>query len=83
MAVTSRLEKEFKYYLANQEDFIKKYNDKYLVIKDEEIIGVYDTELQAYNETQKVHELGSFLIQLCSPGKSGYTQTFHSRVSFN
>lgn len=27
-------------------------------------------------------ELGTFIIQLCSEGESGYTQTFHSRVIF-
>ena len=28
-------------------------------------------------------ELGTFIIQLCSEGESGYTQTFNPRVIFS
>ena len=77
------LEKEFKYYLDNQKNLVKKYNGKFLVIKDEEVIGVYDTELDAYKESIKKFAVGTFLIQFCSPDKSSYTQTFHSRAIFS
>lgn len=76
------LEKELKYYKDHQDELVSKYDGKYLVIKDEEIIGIYDTKEEAYNEPQKNHPLGTFLIQLCSPGVQDYTQTFHSRVIF-
>lgn len=73
---------EFKYYIENQEELVKSFNGKYIVIKEQKVIGVYDTEIAAYTETQKTHALGTFLIQLCTPGTEAYTQTFHSRVSF-
>lgn len=76
------LKKEFQYYLDNQSDLVKKYLNKYLVIKGEKIIGVYDTIEDAYIEPQKEHELGTFLIQFCQEGADSYTQTFHSRVTF-
>ena len=76
------LEKEFKYYLDNQVELVKKYNGKYIVIKDEKVVGIYDTELEAYNESKKKYELGTFLIQLCIKGKDSYTQSFNSRVIF-
>ena len=41
--MTSPLEKEFKYYLEKQEELVKKYNGKVLVIKDCEVIGVYNS----------------------------------------
>lgn len=77
------LDKEFNYYIDNQAKLIKKYDGKYIVIKGFEVIGSYDTEADAYYETQKKHKLGTFLIQLCKQGKDNYTQTFHSRVIFN
>lgn len=77
------LEKEFKYYLDHQAELIEKYNGKFLVIKGEEVIGVYDAEDAAYFETGKTHEVGTFLIQYCEPGDSSYTQTYQSRVSFS
>ena len=76
------LEKEFKYYLAHQAELVDKYNGKFLVIKDEQVIGVYDSQSEAYNTAQKQHEVGTFLIQFCNSGNESYTQTYHSRVTF-
>jgi len=76
------LEKEFSYYLENQAELVEKYNGKFLVIKNDEVIGVYDSEETAYFETEKSNEVGTFLIQFCENGDSSYTQPFHSRVSF-
>lgn len=76
------LEREFKYYLDHQAELVEKYDGKFLVIKGEEVIGVYDAEAAAYFETAKKHEAGTFLIQFCEQGDSSYTQVYHSRVSF-
>ncbi len=77
------LEKEFKYYLDNQDELVKKYDGKFIVIKSQTVIGAYNTEMDAYNETLKKHKLGTFLIQHCMPGEESHTATFHSRVVFN
>lgn len=76
------LKKEFNFYLANQEDLLKKYQGKFIVIKDENVIGVFDSELEAYSSTIKTEEAGTFLIQECQPGNESYTQTFRTRVIF-
>jgi outer membrane lipoprotein-sorting protein len=79
----SSLEKEFQFYLKNQSELIKQYNGKYIVIKDGKIIGAYDSEVEAVLKTSVNHELGTFLVQKCEPGKESYTQTYHSRVAFS
>lgn len=76
------LEREFEYYIQNQDRLVKKYPGKHLVIIGEEIVGVYDDFEAALSETLKDHEIGTFLIQLCEPGDGSYTQSFHSRVTF-
>lgn len=76
------LENEFKYYLDHQAELVEKYNGKFLVIKGNEVIGVYDAEDVAFFETGKKYEPGTFLIQFCEAGDSSYTQVYHSRVSF-
>lgn len=76
------LEKEFEYYLENQQELIRKYSGKVIVIKNEKVIGDYNSEVIALMETKKEHELGTFLIQKCSPGNVDYTETYHSRVVF-
>lgn len=76
------LDQEFKYYLDHQNELVEKYNSKFLVIKDKEVIGFYNDERYAYFDTQIKHKLGTFLIQYCSPGNDSYTRCI-SRVSFN
>ena len=74
------LEKEFEYYIEHQDELVKRYKGKYIVIKDCRVIGVYDNQIEAIEETSKNEELGTFLVKKCEPGKESYTFTFHSRV---
>jgi len=76
------LDKEFKYYQEHQKELVEKYNGKFIVIIDENVVGVFDTELMAYTEAKKNHAVGTFLIQRVLPGTDSYTQTFHSRATF-
>lgn len=80
--MSSPLQIEFQFYLSNQDEMVEKYDGKYIVIKDGVIVGVFDDELTAVTETQKSHDLGTFLVQKVSAGTADYTQTFHSRVVF-
>jgi len=74
------LEKEFQYYIDHQGELVGKYRGKVIVIKDEKVIGVYDSDKEAIEKTSEKHEIGTFLVQRCEPGPNSYTQTFHSRV---
>lgn len=76
------LEKEFEYYLAHQDELVKKYNEKFIVIKGQNVIGAYDSEIEAIEATSQKEEMGTFLVQKCEPGSDSYTQTYHSRVTF-
>jgi len=77
-----KLEKEFKFYLEHQDEFVKKYKGKFIVIKNREVLGVFDSELEAIEKTAEKHELGTFLIQKCEPGAESYTHTYNSRALF-
>lgn len=76
------LEKEFIYYIEHQDEMVKKYNGRVIVIKDQQVIGDYNSEVEAIEETSKTHPLGTFLVQKCEPGTNSYSQTYHSRVVF-
>jgi hypothetical protein len=76
------LDKEFQYYLDNQSDLVKQYDNNYIVIVGDKVVGNYDSIEKAYLESGKKYPLGTFLIQKCSPGDKDYTVTFHSRVRF-
>ncbi len=81
--MSATLQKEFDFYLANQEELVKKYDGKVIVIKNGEVLGAYDDELMAVTETKKSHKLGTFMVQKVSKGDADYSQTFHSRVVFS
>jgi hypothetical protein len=76
------LQEAFEYYLAHQAKLVEKYEGKVIVIKNGQVLGVFDDDATAVTETQKQHELGTFLVQRVSGGNSAYMQTFHSQVSF-
>ena len=80
--MSESLEKEFKYYLEHQKDLVKQYNGKFIVIKDLEVIGAYNSELEAVQKTAEKYKLGTFLVQKCEPGSESYRQMYHSRVTF-
>ena len=80
--MANQLEIEFQHYLEHQDEFVEKYNGKFIVLKDRSVIGVFDSELEAVEGNSKEHELGTFLVQKCDPGTGSYTQTYHSRVLF-
>lgn len=75
------LDKEFKYFLDNQRDLVKKHPNKYLMIIGNEIVRVYSNHMKAYEEGKKKYGLGNFLIQHCLPGELSTTHTFHSQVT--
>ena len=62
------LRKEFDYYLAHQDELVAKYSGRVVVIKNESVIGDYDSEPEAIAATSKAHQMGTFLVQRCTPG---------------
>ncbi len=80
--MNSNLEADFRYFIQNQAEFAKEHFGKFIVIKDSQVVGVYESEVEAVEETSKIHEIGSFIVQECTPGEGAFTQTFRTRVVF-
>lgn len=77
------LKDEFHYYIDHQDEMVKQYDGKYIVLKNKKVIGVYDNAVDAYKLTAKEHELGTFLVQKVSQGEDDYTFTYiGNRVKF-
>ena len=75
-------EKELNFFIANQDQLVKQYEGKTLVLRGEEVAGVYDDPLQAYLDAVKKYEPGTFMIQPCVPGSDAYTVTITSHELF-
>ena len=81
-AYAAGLKEAFDYYLSHQEELVRRYNGRFIAIKNRQVLGDFASELEAVREVSKLHELGTFLVQFVEPGQEAYTQTFHSRVAF-
>ena len=73
------LKTDYDYFVKNKDKFLTDYPDKFLVIKNKEIIGVYDDQIEAFTETTRGHKQGTFIVQHCLPNFDD-VQVFRSRV---
>lgn len=73
---------EFHWYRENQEELLKKYNGRVVAIKNKKVIGDFPNYGKAYTTLIKDHKVGTFLLQLCTPGKKDFTQKFLTRAKF-
>ena len=74
------IEQEFQYYLQHQNEFVTQYNNRYLVIHNQQVVGDYATFADAVTDAQRRYQPGTFIVQRCSEGPKDYTFSYHSRV---
>jgi len=74
------LNTEFKYFLDHQDELVKTYNNRVLVIIGEKVVDDYDNYDDAVFQSLKKYKPGTFLLQECTEGEDAYTDTFSSPV---
>lgn len=60
------LEKELKYYEEHKDEFIKNYEGKYVLIKDDRLINSFTKMEEAFEEGTRLFGSASFLIKKIS-----------------
>ena len=56
-------QKDFEYFIEHYQDFFEEYGHKFIAIQNQNILGVYDDEITAINETSEKYPLGSLRMQ--------------------
>lgn len=74
------LEREYAYFSAHIDEFLKEHSGEYVIIIGEEVQGFTKTEEDAIVKTADI-ELGTFLIKHVTKDALK-PQEFHSRVVF-
>lgn len=69
---------DFDYFIRHYQELYDKYGHKFIAIRNTEILGLFDTELDAINEVSKNYPLGTFIVQECNGNESGYTNYISS-----
>jgi hypothetical protein len=72
--------KDYEFFKANAKQLYKNYGHKFLVIKDCQVIGVYDNFALAAKETLKTEALGTFIVQECVENFEKNMVVFHSNI---
>lgn len=57
------IDHEIAWYKANRQQFIKDYDGKYLVIKDEQIAGIYNSNTEAQDTARSEFLFGTYIIE--------------------
>jgi len=71
---------DFKYFLENMGNFYRTYGQKFVVVKNQSILAVYDNFMDACENTLKTEEQGTFLIQECFDDKEKMIHHFQGNV---
>jgi hypothetical protein len=73
----------YEWFKANLPELVKTYDDQYVVIKEKAVIAAYPSFSEAFDETLKTEEPGTFIIQLCSLDESKTMIKYYSRARFD
>ena len=73
---------DFKWFLEHYESLYKKYGNSFLVIKNEKVLGSFQTYGEGVEKTMKKEPLGSFIVQKCSRDKIAATNAFVASINF-
>ena len=64
--------RELEFFKANQDELVEIFGGMVLAIKGDEILGAYNKTIEAFIETTKKHDLGSFMLIPCEPRSKAF-----------
>ena len=73
---------DYDFFINNLAKLYKEYGHRFLVIKNERVIGAYHSFDDAYTDTIKTEDLGTFLIQECVENPDDLIMHFSSNIEF-
>ena len=65
--------KDFDFFVSNYKKFFEEYGHKFLAIKNNAILGAYDSVQDAISDLSPKYEIGTYIIQECTNDDSSYT----------
>lgn len=66
--------KELKYFIENQDELVRLYEGKVIAIKSQEVVGVFDSKVDAFEKILGKYGFGQVMIKLCEPGIMAHTR---------
>jgi hypothetical protein len=75
-----KLNEEYDFYVENHAALTREYAGKFVVIKNQKVLGAHDSREEALIATLETEDAGAFLVQFCAEDGQVPTQRFHSRA---
>lgn len=69
---------DFEWFKNVLPELYQKFGDKYVAIKDKNVIGVHETFADCIRQTMKTEKLGSFIVQKLGSDDNVYTEYVYS-----
>lgn len=66
------MEKDFNWFKEHYIEFQNKYGNTFIVIKNETVLGTYETYANAVRTTMQTEEIGTFIVQECNKDYIAY-----------
>ena len=76
------LREQYEYYKANLDILLSKYADRFVVIKNCEVIADYDSFDKAYQDMSEKEGVGTFIIHRCVKEEDEPVFSYSGNVSF-
>ena len=64
---------DFEWFKSNMSALYDEYGPAFLAIKDQTVLGAYETYGQGVRSTMENEQLGTFIVQRCGQGEEAYT----------
>ena len=64
---------DFNWFLEHYNELYERYGRSFLAIKDERVLGTYDSFKKAVDATLLTEEAGTFIVQECNGEESAYS----------
>jgi hypothetical protein len=64
---------ELAFFIANQDDLVRRYKGTVLVIRGTEVVGAFPSPMEAYLAAQTQFPEGTYMLQPCEAGVGAYT----------
>ncbi len=71
-------DKDYAWFLENYSELYNKYGVSYLVIKNQTVLGAFNSYAEGVKAMIGKEELGTFIVQNCNGAETAYTNFISS-----
>lgn len=64
--------RDFDFFMKNYQELFKRYGHKFLAIRDEKVLGAYNSVSEAIGNLSDKYEPGEYIIQECTGDETAY-----------